>query len=328
MSVVRFIAGSGRSGTTWIQDAIANANNLRPVFEPLHPFLSDVGDRYAHRALSAEEAHPDLESFLIRTCAGQGPRLWTQYRQQRRWLFPTAAQFSTRQDAGRVVRHWLKFFSEFPRMTRDSWRGEPLVKCIRANLMLPWIARRLDSQLVFVMRHPGAVVESELRSGWNASFVLDRFRQDARLHELTGGRYEALLARNLGPVESLTLRWVIENQWVAESAKNAGIPTFHYESLRFSDSGEWARLCSALGVATVPDTALLERPSQQSGSKRTAIPLELSKAPRWMSNLTSEQKGQVMDILEAVGLSTYSMDSSFPIRPAPVLANPNGSGAS
>src|SRR5262245_48320131 len=101
MHGMRLIAGSGRSGTTWVLDALATANDLRPVFEPLHPHLSRVGDRYAHRALTAEEQHPDLEEFLAGVCAGRGIPLWTKYRRQGRWLMPPPSQFTTRRDAGR-----------------------------------------------------------------------------------------------------------------------------------------------------------------------------------------------------------------------------------
>jgi len=40
MHGMKLIAGSGRSGTTWVLDALADANDLRPVFEPLHPMVS------------------------------------------------------------------------------------------------------------------------------------------------------------------------------------------------------------------------------------------------------------------------------------------------
>ena len=61
---MRLIAGSGRSGTTWVQDALAAANDLRPVFEPLHPAVSEIGARYAYRALSRNDEHPELQRFL------------------------------------------------------------------------------------------------------------------------------------------------------------------------------------------------------------------------------------------------------------------------
>jgi hypothetical protein len=46
---IRIIAGSGRSGTTWVLDALAEANALRPVFEPLHPLAIPQARPFAYR---------------------------------------------------------------------------------------------------------------------------------------------------------------------------------------------------------------------------------------------------------------------------------------
>jgi hypothetical protein len=316
MKPIRFIAGSGRSGTTWILDVLADANGLRPVFEPLHPYVSDVGQRYAHRALPADEEHPIVKDFLIATCAGRGPRLWTQYRQQKRWLFPPPGDFNTRGDAGRTKRHWAKFMRELPKMFVSGLRPEPIVKCIRANLMLPWIARHLGCRIVLVVRHPAAVVESELRGRWNANFVLERFRHDERLQKLTHDRYRPLLSRQLNPVEALAARWVIENQWVMEAAAHSGISVFHYEHLRSTSTNEWRRLCSTLTVTEVPDVERLTRPSQQSGTRRKTIPLPQSSSPRWMSSLTTDQRTQIRGILDSVGFDAYSMNEPNPLPTA------------
>jgi len=312
MSAIRFISGSGRSGTTWIQDSLASANGLRPVFEPLHPYLSDVGNEYAHRALAADEDHPALKQFLVRAAAGRGPRLWTQYRQQLRWLFPPPDEFWSKRDAGRTKRHWSKFLREAPKLTRDGFRREPLIKCIRANLMLPWIARNLDCRVVLIVRHPGAVVESELRSRWNASFALERFRNDAKLHALTGGRYRALLARELSSVEALTLRWLIENQWVVDAAAAHGVTIIHYEDLRSPHDNAWSRLCAALDVKHVPGKQTLSVPSQQSAATLRSSSKPRSRMSRWMERLTTDQINRVRDVLESAGFNGYSMDDPAP----------------
>jgi hypothetical protein len=178
--------------------------------------------------------------------------------------------------------------------------------------MLPWLKHHLNCRIVLVMRHPGAVVESELRTGWNAAFALDRFRKDETLDSMTDGRYRKLLAREMGPVESLTLRWLIENQWVAETAESLGVPVFHYEEFRSSDRAAWARLCEALDVPRVPHVSMLTRPSQQSGTERTEVPINLSPTPRWMRLLTAEQKNRVRAILDEVGFETYVMDAPYP----------------
>ena len=94
MRGMKLIAGSGRSGTTWVLDSLAKANGLRPVFEPLHPHVSEVGNRYAHRALRASDPCPDLEQFFSEVVAGRALPLWTQYRRQIRWLLPPPAEAS------------------------------------------------------------------------------------------------------------------------------------------------------------------------------------------------------------------------------------------
>jgi hypothetical protein len=314
---MRLIAGSGRSGTTWVQDAIATANGLRPVFEPLHPYVSDIGNRYAHCALSADDVEPELERFLSEVCAGRSNRLWTQYRRRGHWLLPPPSEFESKQDAARVYNQWAKFLKELPRLAMAARRAQPLVKCIRANLMLGWLSRRLGWKVVLVVRHPGAVIESELRSGWNARFALDRFRRDATLHRLTGDRYRGLLGRNLSPVEEFAVRWVIENQWVTESAPENGVTVVHYEHLKSAPEVEWRRVRVALGLDWAPPREVLARPSQQSAPKRSAA-RAIKSAPRWISALSREQASEIQGVLEIADVALYSMSDPEPrISPGP-----------
>lgn len=197
-------------------------------------------------------------------------------------------------------------------MTLNGMRRNPLIKCIRANLMLPWISRHLPSRVVLIVRHPGAVIESELRGRWNPSFALDRFRRDTKLHELTKGRYVSLLHKKLEPVEGLALRWVIENQWVMESAAASGISVVHYEHLRSSTDSGWRALCGALSLSELPNEEALTRPSQQSATGRSFIPIAQSKTPRWMTSMAPEHREQIRGVLEAVELERYHMNDPEP----------------
>lgn len=248
MPGMRLIAGAGRSGTTWVQDALADANDLRPVFEPLHPWVSDIGAKYAHRALSADEDHPDLRQFMIDVCAGQRDQLWTRYRRQRRLLFPPPGKLASRDRLAVLYRYWEKFLKELPELRAASKRSAPLVKDIRTNLMLGWLSRQCGCRTVLIIRHPGAVLESEMRGHWNAVTVLDRFRNDRRLHELTAGRYRTLLARTLSPVEAMATRWVIENQWPLACASAHNVSVFHYEHLKSSPEESNGHGCVARSI--------------------------------------------------------------------------------
>ena len=74
------IAGSGRSGTTWVLDAIAYANGLRTVFEPLHPQGVRKARGFAYRYVEDTASEPELAAFLTHIFTGQLRCLWTKYR--------------------------------------------------------------------------------------------------------------------------------------------------------------------------------------------------------------------------------------------------------
>jgi len=309
---LRLIAGSGRSGTTWVQDALAQANGLRPVFEPLHPNVSAIGNRFAHRALAPEDDQPELAQFLRDVCDGREIHLWTKYRRQRHWLFPPFEEFRSFGDASHVYRRWRKFLSEMPRLAFAARRTQPLIKCIRANLMLGWLSRSLGCRTVLIVRHPAAVIESELRSDWKPDFALERFKGDVRLHEITNGRYRPLLDRPLERVEGLAARWVVENQWVIERANANGITVVFYEALKSSPESEWNSIRHALGLDNAPPEEVFSRPSQQSAPKQSAATSSVSEPPGWMVALTREQLARIQAVLDFVSFNLYSVDEPGP----------------
>src|SRR5262245_32752648 len=67
---IRIIAGSGRSGTTWVQDVLADANALRPIFEPLHPLAVPQADPFAYRYLRPAVEQAAAAAFLTRVFEG------------------------------------------------------------------------------------------------------------------------------------------------------------------------------------------------------------------------------------------------------------------
>jgi hypothetical protein len=312
MKQVRFIAGSGRSGTTWIQDALAAANGLRPVFEPLNPFASRIGHQYAHRTLRSEADHEDLKTFLEEVFGGRSERLWTQYRRQRKWLVPTRDTLGSTASASRLGRRWLKFLRELPGLAAMTRADEPLVKCIYANLMLDWLRVHCHCRLLFVVRHPCAVIESELRSGWDPAPALERYRTDSELRASTDGRYVKLLSRQLTPVEALAAKWVVENQPVIEGSLSGGATVVFYEKLAAPDSVEWSRVLDAFGLARAPDARHLAQPSQQSAPRGSRGTIGLDRGGAWAGALDRGQVREIQGILDGVGFRTYSVRTGGP----------------
>lgn len=312
MPGMRLIAGSGRSGTTWLLDALATANRMRPVFEPLHPRVSLIGERYGHRALAPDELHPELQVFLENVCAGSRERLWTQYRCQPHFLVPSRAELRTITEVKELAHRWRKFLKEAPGLAMMATRREPIVKCIWANLMLGWLSRQCGFRIVLVVRHPGAVTESELRNAWSAKSALDRFRNDTSLHEITNGRYQDLLERNLTPIEELAVQWLIENQWAIETAPANGVTVVFYERLKSLQDSEWEQIQRALDLPRLPDAAILSRPSQQTAPKGSGIHASTTGRARWQRALTHEQMSQIQEILDRAHFDLYSMADPEP----------------
>ncbi len=132
-----FVAGSERSGTTWLADLLTGAG-VQQIYEPFSPHANasalwhlGVGHRRAAR--------------------------WTRVYRRAEDDDPAAAEFVGRVFGGRHRNYWTNTNTTafFPRRY--------LVKAVNANLMLGFIARHTDARLVFISRHPCAVVASRMR---------------------------------------------------------------------------------------------------------------------------------------------------------------------
>jgi len=223
----RLILGSARSGTTWVLDCLAEANDLRPIFEPLDPLESKLTARHANDCMASDDSNPELERLFRNLAAGSVHSRWIDYRGPRRlWLPRPEGNPRGTAYAKRWLRQWRSYLRTHMMMRTAVRRKETLIKCVRANLMASWLAQTIGFRIALIVRHPCAVVESQyrLRSPIvrNPGPVLARYRASERLHQQTGGRYLSLLHAELTTIEALTLNWVIENQWPIEQSEEAG----------------------------------------------------------------------------------------------------------
>ncbi|MGH8249938.1 MAG: hypothetical protein ACREVI_04450 [Steroidobacteraceae bacterium] len=322
---MRLIAGSGRSGTTWVLDCLADANGLRPVFEPLHPARSAVGSRYAYRLIEPGEAHPDLEAYLSEVQRRTYRSSWTTYRSPRDRLFPPVSRLFSFRELKRTQYRWRRLLPSVWTHYQASRREESLIKCIRANLALGWLVKSVGASAIVIVRHPCAVVESQHRLGtrgsvWDPWPILERFRADRKFNERTGGVYLGLMRANLSKLEALTLLWVIENQWVVDRAAEYGYCLVHYEDLLSEPDIQWPRICEALALKNVPSQARLQRPSQQSSSK--AADRATTPEAKWVGRLDAGQLAEVQGILDQAGFRLYEVGNTRPVMKVHNRMNP------
>jgi len=127
-----FLAGSGRSGTTWVSEIINYRKEYRFVFEPFHPGKVRVCKNFRRK----QYLRPDdrREEYL-----GPARKILT----------------------GGIRSTWTdRFNGRFAARRR-------LIKDIRANLLLGWMRENFPGMpMILLLRHPCAVVTSRLALGW------------------------------------------------------------------------------------------------------------------------------------------------------------------
>lgn len=306
--IARLIVGSGRSGTTWLLDALAEANGLRAVFEPLNPSGFPEARRYADRHLPADAAAPELADFLSRALRGELNGLESDCRVRSARLWNLA---SPRYLAG----EWVKLGRYGLRWLRDRKRP-PLVKLIRANLMLEWIDRHLDVRTVAVVRHPGGVIASKRRligPEWEHEARLAACLADELLVRDRVGSALGLLEGAPSPVIGHTGLWCIENAALLADPVAAGVTVVFYERLLDTDDSEWRRAAAALELPAIPDEAARRRPSQQRAREMKRRSFEAEYAGRWRETFDADEIAEMARVLEAFGVTAYRADDPRPV---------------
>jgi hypothetical protein len=206
-----FLAGSGRSGTTWLSEVINYGGGYRYVFEPFNPVRVGTFEHFR----SKQYLRPDdgggefLEAArLVLTGALRDP--WTD-----------------------------RFNKTFVARRR-------LIKDIRANLLLGWMRANFPGMpIVLLIRHPCAVVVSRLALGWK-----DNLRETMEQEELVEDfllpmEAEILAAR--GDFERHLFLWCIDNYVPLRQFGRDGIHLTFYENLLVSPEEELRCLFDFLG---------------------------------------------------------------------------------
>jgi hypothetical protein len=310
----RVIAGFGRSGTTWVQDVLAESNSLRAVFEPLHPRHIRGAAAHAHRFLSADDDDPELRVFLQRFFFENFHSLWADYRVSAQRLYPRPHELASL----RLLKEFLRRKVDAKRNISRYWdqrrRARRLVKFVRANMMLGWIRRNFDARIVFIVRHPAAVILSQLKSpnAWHPQRNIERYRSDWRLLEAIDDDARTLLHRNLSDVEALTVSWCIENTVAMRQAAESGITVVYYETLVQRGRDEWHRILSALCLDVEPHAQLIDQPSQQAWGEKAGNAELVRQFDSWMGEIDGATATGIQGILDAAGVGVYSVNDPLP----------------
>ncbi|HSM08657.1 MAG TPA: sulfotransferase [Gemmatimonadota bacterium] len=274
------VAGTARSGTTWLAEILARATRSRLMFEPLAPQAVPTEVQIPlFPCPRPDELQPALEAHLRRVFDGQIRDPWI--------------------DKQPVTCH--------PRAR--------LVKSVRASFMLGWLARAFpDLVIVFVTRDPWSVVRSRIDVGWDPGPDLQALlAQPSLLESLAplGDRVRAASERiEHGDaaaseiIEANAVLWAIANHVAHSDLEEISAIHVRYEALRANPVDGFGRLIDEIAARGAFDVGQAERalrsvrrPSMTS----RAIPPTSGREP-FARRFGEQAADGVAEIAEAFGL--------------------------
>jgi hypothetical protein len=273
-----FLAGSGRSGTTWVSGLINHRNAYRFVFEPFRPDKVGI-----------------CENFGRKQYLRSGDR-------REEYLGPARTILT-----GGLRSFWTDRFNEKLVARRR------LIKDIRANLLLGWMRANFPGMhMVLLLRHPCAVVASQLALGWRD--VLSEMMEQEELVEDFLVPMEAEIRAARGGFERRLFTWCIENYVPLKQFEPGEIHLCFYEDFLTRPEHELRRLFSFLGEDFDERVyPLLNRPSPLSREG------EAASVDAWQRSVTGRQLERAVEIL---GL--FELDRVYGEAPMP---DPSGAHA-
>lgn len=300
----RIIAGSARSGTTWVVDALAAANRATTVFEPLNPEAIEQALTLANQRLGVQCQNAAARDFFDALFYDRAHRnLWTLAR-----TYPEELKLGAGRTPHQVLSKAKAALTNYWRYGRPRQGGE-LYKLVRASLMLGWLEHRYRARIAFVIRHPGAVVASRVRRCWPWRPTLHQYLLDEEVRHLLGDAHP-WAQRIDDALTGHTAIWCVQHAVALRDWQTSQFTVHFYEHLTNGHDGEWRRLADQLGLDALPSRAVLARPSQQAD--RGAKGAMISASPRWRSALSRPELIRMDDTLQRFGSHLYTTGRDSP----------------
>ena len=285
-----FVAGSGRSGTSWLAELINHRNEYHYVFEPFHP-------------LEADSQNPMEPGLPICRVFGYHQYLRPEMADPR-FLTPAAAVL-----AGKARSRWTEKFNQRLIARRR------IVKDVKANLILKWLSANFPGMpIVFIIRHPCAVAASRKNLSWDVHWelVLDQVLKQTELVEDFMAPFVGLFKSASTYVEQQILMWCLDNYVPLRQFKRDEIHVAFYENLIAFPESEIPRLFAFLDKridSSVYDA--MRKPSLLSDWNSPVL-AGARRTHNWLSVLDRSEINRAMELLAAFGLDSVYSDDPFP----------------
>jgi hypothetical protein len=273
------VAGTARSGTTWLGDILASQIPSRILFEPFNPELvSEYRDFHYFHYMRPEWENRELHTFARKVFTGE------------------------------IRNHWID------RQNENIFPKYRLIKEIRANLLLKWLHVRFpEVPTLFLLRHPCAVVLSRMQLNWATDRDIQPFLSQPNLVADHLSDNLDLIQRAKTDEEKHAIIWCVSNLIPLKQFMPGELKTVYYENLCVQPEIEFPEIFRSIGHGYGHSLVeMLNQPSQTTKAT-SAVVTGSNKISHWKSVLSSAQIDRIMNVVRAFGLDRLYDDSILPV---------------
>ena len=274
------VAGTARSGTTWLGDLIASQIPSRILFEPFNP---DLVSDYRHfpyfQYMRPGTENPEFYAFAQKVFTGEIRNGW-------------------------IDRHNERLISKVR-----------LVKEIRANLALKWLNENFpEIPIIFIVRHPCAVVLSRMELGWATDRDIEPFLSQPQLVEDYLCPYMDLIRSAVNSEEKHAVIWSVSNLVPLKQFSSGELKVVYYEDLCTQLEIELEGVFEAIGYKYSGLLFASTHQPSQTTRRASAIVTGTNKIENWMKKLSRAQIDNILQVVQAFGLDHLYGDSTLPLN--------------
>jgi hypothetical protein len=274
------VAGTARSGTTWLGDLIATQIPSRILFEPFNPDLVSDYRRFRYfQYMRPGTENSEFHAFAQKVFTGEIRNRWIDSQNER-------------------------IISRFR-----------LVKEIRANLALKWLHDNFpEVPILFIMRHPCAVVLSRMELGWATDRDIEPFLSQPQLMEDFLGPYSDLIRGARSSEEKHAVIWSVSNLVPLKQFNSNEWKVVYYENLCTQPEIELPGIFEAIGYQYSGLVVTSRNQPSQTTRSASAVVAGTNKIENWKNKLSRSQIDNVLRVVQAFGLGHMYDDSTLPLR--------------
>jgi len=264
------IACAGRSGATWLAEILGTLPGYPVIWEPLHLGTNPTSRRYGfdwNTYIPIGASVPGKREYLEDVLTGRALCL----------ELLTRRQFALSQFL------WFRGF---------------VVKLTLGNLLLPWMVREFPVRAVLMIRHPCAVVASQMKhQGWDVVGPDNLTVPDGVLRDFP--RLQGCLAMVSSREEALAFDWAMQTLIPLSAPEPHAWHFLTYEGLIANGAGEVERLFASL-QEEAPAAAFARLKTPSATASRNRDPLN-----DWRSALRPNQVQAILRVTREAGLDFY-----------------------